>query len=406
MRLAGRYDVIGDLSAGGMGRLRLARAVHTGRGAGELVVIKTAHAPEDDERLRDEARVGMRLLHPHIVETLDLVDVNGRPGLVTAYVSGASLLDIRKKLGALPPALICRVGAQIAGALEAIHSACDEDGQPLLMLHRDVTASNIMLGHDGKARLIDLGIARSRENRAERTDAGSVRGTLRYLAPELFGTADHSPQTDLWSLGVVLWESLRGKEAMVGPSAACIGRILAGNVMSLDQGEIVDGRVQRAISHLLRISPTDRPKRARDAAALFAMLEKDIADSVDDVTGLMSSTVIAAVGPRTDDKKDPESAIVRANALFGEEARLQTTGMAKDDPNAASASAAGQQQEQQEEEVLLDVTEDDGAMPEVPASFAAPPGSAHGDGSDEAPKTPGQAILYYARLLQRLEARR
>lgn len=389
MRLAGRYEVLGDLSSGGMGRLRLARAVHTGRGAGELVVIKTAHAPEDDERLRDEARVGMRLLHPHIVETLDLVDVNGRPGLVTAYVSGASLLDMRKKLGPLPPALICRIGAQIAGALEAIHSACDEDGQPLLMLHRDVTASNIMLGHDGKARLIDLGIARSRENRAERTDAGSVRGTLRYLAPELFGTADHSAQTDLWSLGVVLWESLRGKEAMVGPSAACIGRILAGNVMSLEQGEMVDGRVQRAISHLLRINPTDRPKRARDGAALFAMLEKDIAGNVD-VTELMARTVTKAIGPRTDDKKDPESAIVRANAVFGEEARLQTTGLADKDKVA--------------DEVLLDVTVDESQMPEVPASFAAPPGSDHG--MDEPPKTPGQAILYYARLLQRLEARR
>ena len=94
-----------------------------------------------------------------------------------------------------------------------------------MMLTSDVTASNIMLGHDGRARLIDLGIARSRENRAERTDAGSVRGTLRYLAPELFGTADHSPQTDLWSLGVVLWESLIGREALQGPSAACIGRI-------------------------------------------------------------------------------------------------------------------------------------------------------------------------------------
>lgn len=383
MRLAGRYDVIGDLSAGGMGRLQLARSVSPAGVQGDLVVIKTAHARDDDERLRDEARVGMRLLHPHIVETLDLVDIDGRPGLVTAYVSGCSILDVRRKVGALPPALICRIAAQIAGALEAIHSACDEGGQPLMMLHRDVTASNIMLGHDGKARLIDLGIARSLENRAERTEVGSVRGTLRYLAPELFGTADHSAQTDLWSLGVVLWEALRGKEALAGPSAASIGRILAGNVMALDQGEMVDGRVQRAIAQLLRVNPSERPKRARDAAALFAMLEKEICGPLD-VTGLMSGAVVAAVGPRTDDRADPQSAVMRAQAVFGEEARLQTTGLAEKDLHP---------------ELVLDVTEDESL---VPASFALPPGTDPG----EAPKSAGEALLYYARLLQRLEARR
>lgn len=383
MRLAGRYDVISDLSSGGMGRLRLARPVTAAGNSSDLVVIKTAHAREDDERLRDEARVGMRLQHPHIVDTLDLLDLDGRPGLVTAYVSGCTLLDVRRKLGALPPVVICRIAAQIASALEAIHGACDEDGQPLLMLHRDVTASNIMLGHDGKARLIDLGIARSRENRAQRTDAGSVRGTLRYLAPELFGSAGQSVQTDVWSLGVVLWEALRGKEALAGPSAGCIGRILSGRLMSLDVGEVIDGRLQRAIAQLVRLDPAERPKRARDAAALFAMLEKDMRGPKD-ITELMSSAVSAAVGPRADHRVDPQSTIIRAEAVFGEDARLQTTGLSDDDLKV---------------EVLMDLAAGEGDAPPQPRLH-------HPVSHVGRPPTAGQAILYYARLLQGLEVRR
>ncbi len=380
MRIAGKYDVIGDLSSGGMGRLTLARSL-----AGQLVVIKQAHAREDDERLRDEARVGMRLLHPHIVETLDLIDVAGRPALVTAYVSGASLFDLRKS-GPLPPGVVCRVGRQIAEALDAIHHATDEHGRPLFMLHRDVTASNVMLGHDGKARLIDLGIARSRESRAERTDTGSVRGTLRYLAPELFGDGEHSAQTDLWSLGIVLWEGLRGREALKGAAAAAIHAIISGKAMLLEVGEIVDGRMQRAIAQLLRLRPDERPRRARDAAALFAMLEKQIAPAAE-VDALAATAVAKAVGPPSDGVGvDEKSLMARAVAIFGEEARLQTTGVADVACTVADAP------------LLLEEVE-----PEEPAAAPLPLVE---DTIDDHPLTPSEALLSYAKMLQRLEARR
>lgn len=394
MRVGGRYDVVGDLSSGGMGRLRLARAVTSGR----LVVIKTPHAREDDERLRDEARVGMRLLHPHIVETLDLLDLDGRPGLVTAYVSGASLFDIRKK-GPLPAMVVCRVGRQIAEALEAIHNAADEGGRSLRILHRDVTPSNIMLGHDGRARLIDLGIARSVESRAERTDAGSVRGTLRYLAPELFGTGDHSPQTDLWSLGVVLWEALRGKEAVKGATAAAIGKIISGGVMTLEEGERVDARVQRAIAQLLRLDAKERPARARDAAAMFAMLEKQIAGD-SNVEHVAAACVIAAVGPPSDDMADPNRLMARAQAVFGAEARLQTTGVADIGPRAPLVpdstvpAIIGTP-------ITLEETVDEAALAAAEPDDLAPE-------SDDHPltqATPSQALLSYTRMLKQLERR-
>lgn len=315
MILGGRYELVGNLSSGGMGHLKLARAITSGR----LVVVKTAHAREDDERLRDEARVGMRLVHPHIVETLDLIDVQGRPGLVTAYVSGASLFDLRK-IGPASPLVVCRIGRQIAEALDAIHNATDEHGQSLHMLHRDVTPSNIMLGHDGVARLIDLGIARSVETRASRTETGHVRGTLRYLAPELFAGATHSRRSELWSLGVVLWEVLRGRDALKGPMAAMVGKIISGGVMTLDPEEQVEPRLHKAIGQLLRIKDVERPGRARDVAAMFSMLEKELAGDID-VERLAKTCVRSAVGPPMDGT-DERSTIERAVAVFCEQSWL------------------------------------------------------------------------------------
>lgn len=267
-----RYQVIDDIGGGGMGRVRLAR----GRD-GRVVVLKTAIHDDDDERLRDEARVGLRLHHPGLVETIELFETEAhgrrRPVLVTAYVPGTSLLEMRRH-GALPAAVVCRLGRELAEALSALHTATGEDGCLLGVVHRDVTAANCLVGHDGHARLIDLGIARSQENRALRTEAGMLCGTLRYLAPELFDGGPYSPQTDLWSLGVALWEALLGRVAVVGNDAVAIERICAGLVMVLEGDERPDPIACQAIAHLLAPSPLARPRSAADAADVFAAAER------------------------------------------------------------------------------------------------------------------------------------
>jgi eukaryotic-like serine/threonine-protein kinase len=267
-----RYQIIDDIGGGGMGRVRLARGLD-----GRLVVLKTAIHEEDDERLRDEARVGLRLHHPGLVETIELFDTTEhgrkRPVLVTAYVPGTSLMELRRH-GPLPGAVVCRLGRQLAEALSALHTATGEDGCLLGVVHRDVTAANCLVGHDGHARLIDLGIARSQENRALRTEAGMLRGTLRYLAPELFDGGPYSPQTDLWSLGVALWEALLGRVAVVGNDAVAIERICAGLIMVLEGDEHPDPIARQAVAHLLAPSPLGRPRSAADAADLFAAAER------------------------------------------------------------------------------------------------------------------------------------
>jgi serine/threonine-protein kinase len=268
----GPYTVVEELGAGGMGRVRLARDV-----AGRLVVLKNAihDSADDDERLRDEARVGLRLRHNNIVETIDCFTHEGRPILVTGYVGGATLLQLRAQ-GPLSPVAVCAIGRQLASALDAIHTCTDDAGRVLGVLHRDVTGGNAIVDDAGCVRLIDLGIARSFESRAMRTQTGMLRGTLRYLAPELFDGGQQSAQSDLWALGVVLWEALVGRPAVLGSEVIAMARVCSGNVMALEPGEAPDPMVHKAIARLLRKHPADRPRRARDAAALFAMMERQL----------------------------------------------------------------------------------------------------------------------------------
>ena len=132
----GRYELIRSLGEGGSAKVLLAKSL----GSGQEVVLKVPlqATPNKLERMRDEARVGLRLQHPGIVETLDLFEHEGKPVLVVEFVNGSSLQQIRK-VGPLSPAAVVRVGRQVAEALDAIHSATDEAGQPLNILHRDVT---------------------------------------------------------------------------------------------------------------------------------------------------------------------------------------------------------------------------------------------------------------------------
>ncbi len=330
-----RYQVIDDIGGGGMGRVRLARNAD-----GRLVVLKTAIHEDDDERLRDEARVGLRLRHPGLVETLELFDIvehgQRRPVLVTAYVPGTTLLALRRH-GPLPGAVICRLGREFSEALSALHTATGEDGRLLGVVHRDVTSANCLVGHDGHARLIDLGIARSQENRALRTEAGILRGTLRYLAPELFDGGPYSPQTDLWSLGVALWESLLGRVAVVGNDAVAVERICAGLVMVLEGAEHPDPIARQAIAHLLSPSPPGRPRSAADAADLFAAAERILtrgdARVVDDA---IQAALRQAADPEVDPSA-PDQIVRSASQRFRPEAAAALW----DEAGTVSGSPAG-----------------------------------------------------------------
>ena len=283
--MLGAYQVLQKLGEGGMGEVLLGRAPDR-----SLVVLKIPLHPsaETTARLRDEARVGFRLRHPNIVRTRDFFMAGNKPVLVIDFVEGASLKDLREQRGALTPAVVAHIGRQVASALSFIHTATDEHGKPLHMLHRDVTPGNILVNRRGEAMLIDLGIARSDENTAGKTSTGILKGTFRYLCPDLFTGSAYSSGTDLWALGVTLFECAMGRKAATGGQQLVLAAIIGGRITQLRPGEQLHPLLLKTFQALLR---TDDPnRRITDAAQLervFAGISEKLGDGAAEAEAMM-----------------------------------------------------------------------------------------------------------------------
>jgi serine/threonine protein kinase len=281
----GDYEVLRQIGAGGMATAYLGRSP-----AGRVVVLKVPleSTPEGAIKLRDEAQAGLRVRHPHVVETLDFFVADSRPVLVLGFIDGCALRDLRQLDGRpnpLPAAAVAALGRMLAEGLAAVHDAVDEEGRPLKMLHRDVTPSNVLIGKDGVARLIDLGIARSTENQQERTRTGVVKGTLRYIAPELVMGGAPTPASDLWGLGVCLLEAATGRHLVRGEPMYVFRFLATGEYRHLRESTALHRDLQDAIFALVA-DVTGRLRNARAAAAVFARIEQKLAaESVDGHSG-------------------------------------------------------------------------------------------------------------------------
>lgn len=264
--MLGTYRVEQKLAEGGMGSVFLATAPD-----GTKVVLKVPHAQDREAAiaLADEARTGARLRHPAIVETLDFFVDKGVSVLVVAHIDGPSLYDLRRA-GPLPASAVAEVGIQMASALFAIHTACDDNGRPLRMLHRDISPNNVLVDGTGQVRLIDLGIARSAERKQKQTSAGMVKGTLRYLSPEILRGGDHDVASDLWALGLTLWEALMGRYAIAGDPMNTMRAAMDGSILNLEPGERVDSDVLDTIAAF--VCPAER--RIQNARAAGAVLTR------------------------------------------------------------------------------------------------------------------------------------
>ena len=188
---------------------------------GEPVAIKVVRDGfAQDEQLRrlllDEARLVARVDHPNICRFLEIVE-GARPALIMERVDGPTLAAVLDARGALPEPEARRIAAQVARGLHAAHEARGRFGRSLGLVHRDVSPSNVMLTVDGVAKLIDFGVARAREH-AIQTSAGTLKGKLRYLAPEQVTRQPVDRRTDVYALGIVLWEMLTGQRYLDGRS--------------------------------------------------------------------------------------------------------------------------------------------------------------------------------------------
>ncbi len=226
-RLVGRYVVHDRIAAGGMATVHVGRLLGAA-GFSRTVAIKRLHdayAKDTDfvAMLLDEARLAAMIRHPNVVPTLDVVAEEDELLVVMEYVEGDSVAHLTKlTLDAgqqVPVTFSAAIAAQTLHGLHAAHEARDRNGEPLGIVHRDVSPQNILVGIDGVSRVLDFGIAKA-ASRATATEDGQLKGKTAYMAPEQLQHGAVDRRTDVFAASVVLWELLCGRRLFFADSPA------------------------------------------------------------------------------------------------------------------------------------------------------------------------------------------
>jgi serine/threonine protein kinase len=221
----GRYELIEPLGVGGMAEVWRARTVGPGGFERQVVIkrIQPVHGndPEFVRMFVDEAKILGMLHHPNVVQAYDFGDDDGTLFLALEYVDGPSVSRVLRALrGAdrrMPPAVAAYLAREVCRALDYVHNLVGPDGDPLKIVHRDVTPSNIVLTSSGGVKLLDFGVAKFKSSE-QLTKAGTVKGKPAYLAPEQLEGKKIDSRVDLFALGVVLHEMLSLEHLFAGDS--------------------------------------------------------------------------------------------------------------------------------------------------------------------------------------------
>jgi serine/threonine-protein kinase len=273
-RVIGRYALHDEIAAGGMASVHIGRLMGT-IGFARTVAVKRLHPqmarePEFVAMLLDEARLAARIHHPNVVQTLDVVAAEGEVFLVMEYVQGETLGRLaRAALTRGTPLPVPMVGAIMAGVLHGLHAAHEarsERGDPLGIVHRDVSPQNVIVGVDGIARVLDFGVAKA-IGRLQSTREGQLKGKLAYMAPEqLDGRSDR--RTDVYAASVVLWEMLAGRRLFKGETEAEVfGKVREGRVVAPSSfAPVVPARLDAITLRGLQQDPAHRFSTAREMA--------------------------------------------------------------------------------------------------------------------------------------------
>ena len=212
--LGGRYRLIELLGQGGMATIYRAHDAQLGRDvAVKLLRPQYGRDPDFLARFRDEARSVAALSHPNIVQVFDYGEDESGPYIVMELVEGDDLASIVRDTGPLPPRQAARISAEIAKALHAAHGRG--------IVHRDVKPSNVLVSRDGRVKVADFGIARALAE-SQLTLPGTTLGSVHYFSPEQARGEPATPASDIYALGIVLFETLTGQRPFAGDGAAAV----------------------------------------------------------------------------------------------------------------------------------------------------------------------------------------
>ncbi|MEZ4227097.1 MAG: serine/threonine-protein kinase [Polyangiaceae bacterium] len=267
VKVIGRYALHAQIARGGMATVHLGRLIGQA-GFSRTVAIKRLHPylaqdPEFVSMLIDEARLAARIRHPNVVVTLDVVALEGELLVVMEYVHGEALSRLLRaavrKGEQVPPRIASAILSQGLYGLHAAHEATDERGEPLNIVHRDVSPQNLVVGSDGATRVVDFGVAKA-AGRLQETREGQLKGKIRYMAPEQLRRGPVDRRADIYAAGVVAWECLTGRRLFDAENEWQIATTIMEGVNEPPSayGREVSAELDAVILRALAVSPDER----------------------------------------------------------------------------------------------------------------------------------------------------
>ncbi|AUX39238.1 protein kinase [Sorangium cellulosum] len=266
-----KYRPIAEIGRGGMADVCLAVAQGPA-GFNKLVVLKRARVElcQDADILAmflDEARLAARLNHPNVVQTYEVGDDGARFFIAMEYLEGQPLGSLRSRMGhdKVPLPLQVRVLCDALAGIHHAHDLRDFDGTPIHVVHRDVSPQNIFITYDGVIKVVDFGIAKAADSLSE-TRTGMLKGKVSYMSPEQARGERVDRRSDIFSVGVILWEALVGRRMWKGYNdLAILGRLCNGELPGVrDHVPDVDPEIERICLKALAPALEDRYATAAD----------------------------------------------------------------------------------------------------------------------------------------------
>ena len=275
----GNYELLEPIATGGMAEVYRAR-MRGMEGFEKIVAIKRIlpHLSDNTEFVSmfvDEAKLAAQLQHPNIIHIYDLGRIERSYYIAMEYVDGRDLRSLLRLLDEkgtrLPLGLAILIGARLAAALDYAHRKRDLQGEALALVHRDISPQNILISFDGEIKLCDFGIAKA-ASKASHTRAGALKGKLQYMSPEQAWGKDIDHRSDIFSLGLVIYEMVTGRKAFAGDSElSVLEQVREPHItMPRDIDPAIPPQVERAVMRALR---DDRDERYQTAAEFAGDLE-------------------------------------------------------------------------------------------------------------------------------------
>ncbi len=288
----GKYQLLKKLATGGMAEVFLARQAMGAGGDGRHVVVKRilphlAEDPEFIQMFQNEARVAAKFSHPNIAQIFDYGEENGTYFIAMEFIHGEDLGRLMRKAWStgqwIARPLAIRIAASACEGLYYAHTRKDEQGRALQVVHRDISPQNILVSFDGSVKLVDFGIAKAADQ-SSMTKSGAIKGKFAYMAPEQAAGKPLDARTDVFAIGLVLYELLTGVRPLKRDSE--LATLQAALECAIDAPSVVaevpvelDDVVMRALAK----TPDDRYKDARAfqvALEEFLSAQRMVASSV------------------------------------------------------------------------------------------------------------------------------